>query len=81
MHLQKMVSRFQSYQGKVLILTPWIKIHDVPLCCWNPNGVSKIARKVSVPLVVDGLTTNKVILTFARVCVEFDKSNPLLEKN
>ncbi|KAL0909811.1 hypothetical protein M5K25_020709 [Dendrobium thyrsiflorum] len=50
------------------------KIHDLPLCCWTPVGISKIATKVGDPLTVDALTASKSRLTYARVCVLVDSS-------
>ncbi|KAL0912348.1 hypothetical protein M5K25_018315 [Dendrobium thyrsiflorum] len=52
----------------------WYKIHDLPLCCWTPTGISKIATKVGHPITVDALTASKSRLTFARVCVQVDSS-------
>ncbi|KAL0924531.1 hypothetical protein M5K25_005368 [Dendrobium thyrsiflorum] len=57
----------------------WFKIHDLPLCCWTPIGISKIATKVGHPIAVDALTASKSRLTFARVCVQVDSSASYLD--
>ncbi|XP_028551780.1 uncharacterized protein LOC110101382 [Dendrobium catenatum] len=50
----------------------WVKIHDLPLACWNSEGISWIASKIGVPIAVDSLTEQKTRLTFACVCVLVD---------
>ncbi|KAL0922659.1 hypothetical protein M5K25_006661 [Dendrobium thyrsiflorum] len=55
----------------------WVKVHDLPLCCWNPIGISKIASFIGIPLVVDTPTAQKTRLTFARVCVEVTSKSVL----
>ncbi|KAI0519488.1 hypothetical protein KFK09_006936 [Dendrobium nobile] len=63
------VEDFDMAWSKVPI---WVKIHDLPLACWNSEGISRIASKISVPLAADHLTEQKTRLTFARVCVLAD---------
>ncbi|PKU65186.1 hypothetical protein MA16_Dca004803 [Dendrobium catenatum] len=59
------------------IISLWIKIKNLPLSCWTPEGISKIACCVGVPLAVDELTLIKTRLTFARVCIQVNNSSPL----
>ncbi|XP_028550583.1 uncharacterized protein LOC114579597 [Dendrobium catenatum] len=69
---QKWNSHFSPTREELLSVSIWFKIHDLPLCCWTPVGISKIATKVGHPLAVDALTASKSRLTFARVCVQVD---------
>ncbi|KAI0523298.1 hypothetical protein KFK09_005693 [Dendrobium nobile] len=50
----------------------WVKIHDLPLACWNSEGISRIASKIGIPVAADKLTELKTRLTYARVCVLVD---------
>ncbi|PKU79343.1 uncharacterized protein LOC110111469 [Dendrobium catenatum] len=55
----------------------WVRILDLPLCCWTPNGISKIASFIGIPLMVDTPTAQKTRLTFARVCIEVTSKSVL----
>ncbi|KAL0904023.1 hypothetical protein M5K25_026093 [Dendrobium thyrsiflorum] len=70
--LQKWHPRFRPKRENFSSVPIWIKIHDLPLACWNSDGISRIASKVGIPLAVDSLTAKKTRLTFARVCVQVD---------
>ncbi|KAI0500141.1 hypothetical protein KFK09_018350 [Dendrobium nobile] len=70
--LQKWSPLFSPKREEFTSVPIWIKILDLPLCCWTPTGVSKIATKIGIPLAVDDLTATKSRLTYARVCVQVD---------
>ncbi|KAI0519467.1 hypothetical protein KFK09_006915 [Dendrobium nobile] len=55
----------------------WVRIVDLPLCCWTPSGISRIASFIGIPLVVDTPTAQKTRLTFARVCIEVTSKSVL----
>ncbi|KAL0926599.1 hypothetical protein M5K25_002838 [Dendrobium thyrsiflorum] len=67
---QKWHPKFKPKRENLKSLSIWIKIHDLPLACWNSEGISRIASKVGIPLAADSLTTQKTRLTYARVCVQ-----------
>ncbi|KAL0921281.1 hypothetical protein M5K25_008339, partial [Dendrobium thyrsiflorum] len=69
---QKWHPKFKPRRENLTSLPIWIKIHDLPLACWNSEGISRIASKVGVPLAADSLTSQKSRLTYARVCVQVD---------
>ncbi|XP_020672763.1 uncharacterized protein LOC110092522 [Dendrobium catenatum] len=71
---KKWSSHFSPERIEYTNIPIWFKIHDLPLCCWTPIGISKIATKVGIPLAVDALTASKSRLTYARVCVQIDSS-------
>ncbi|KAL0915557.1 hypothetical protein M5K25_015983 [Dendrobium thyrsiflorum] len=70
----KWTPQFSPKREEYTSVPIWFKIHDLPLCCWTPTGISKIATKIGIPLAVDSLTASKSRLTFARVCVQVDSS-------
>ncbi|XP_020683371.1 uncharacterized protein LOC110100275 [Dendrobium catenatum] len=71
---KKWTSHFSPEREEYANVPIWFKIHDLPLCCWTPTGISKIAKEIDTPLAVDALTANKTRLTYARVCVQVDSS-------
>ncbi|KAI0513437.1 hypothetical protein KFK09_009458 [Dendrobium nobile] len=70
--LQKWSPLFSPKREEFTSVPIWIKILDLPLCCWTPTGISKIATKIGISLAVDDLTATKSRLTYARVCVQVD---------
>ncbi|KAL0921107.1 hypothetical protein M5K25_008142 [Dendrobium thyrsiflorum] len=68
--LQKWSPKFRPKRENLKSVPIWIKIHDLPLVCWNSEGISRIASKIGIPLAVDALTAQRTRLTFARVCVQ-----------
>ncbi|XP_028082596.1 uncharacterized protein LOC114283918 [Camellia sinensis] len=50
----------------------WVRLFNVPMECWDSDGLSRIASAVGVPLFMDNLTEKGSRVSFARVCVEID---------
>ncbi|KAI0523207.1 hypothetical protein KFK09_005601 [Dendrobium nobile] len=71
--LQKWVPNFKPVREEFTSIPIWFKILDLPLPCWTPEGISRIASKIGTPLAVDDLTAEKSRLTYARVCVQVSK--------
>ncbi|XP_020689173.1 uncharacterized protein LOC110104414 [Dendrobium catenatum] len=70
--LQKWHPKFKPIKEEFSSVPIWVKIHDLPLACWNSEGISRIASKIGIPVAADKLTEQKTRLTFARVCVLVD---------
>ncbi|XP_020702911.2 uncharacterized protein LOC110114389 [Dendrobium catenatum] len=70
--LQKWHPKFKPKKEEFSAVPIWVKIHDLPLACWNSEGISRIASKVGIPVAADKLTEQKTRLTFARICVLVD---------
>ncbi|KAI0492374.1 hypothetical protein KFK09_026645 [Dendrobium nobile] len=70
--LQKWHPKFVPKRKDFATMPIWVKIHDLPLACWNSEGISRIASKIGVPVAADSLTELKTRLTFARICVLVD---------
>ncbi|PKU63742.1 Uncharacterized protein MA16_Dca022735 [Dendrobium catenatum] len=71
--LQKWVPNFKPVREEFTSIPIWFKIIDLPLPCWTPDGISRIASKIGKPLAVDDLTAEQTRLTYARVCVQVSK--------
>lgn len=61
------------------IITLWIKMPNFSLCCWNEHEISKVSRKVGIPITVENLTASKSCLTFAPVRVQVSADYVLLD--
>ncbi|KAI0522857.1 hypothetical protein KFK09_005242 [Dendrobium nobile] len=71
--LQKWHPKFTPKKEEFESVPIWVKIHDLPLACWNSEGISRIASKIGVPVAADKLTEQKTRLTYARICFLVDK--------
>ncbi|XP_028554509.1 uncharacterized protein LOC114580608 [Dendrobium catenatum] len=72
--LQKWHLKFIPKGEEFASVPIWVKIHDLPLACWNSEGISRIASKIGIPVAADSLTEQNTRLTFARICVLVDCS-------
>ncbi|KAI0526834.1 hypothetical protein KFK09_002426 [Dendrobium nobile] len=70
--LQKWHPKFKPKKEDLSTVPIWVKIHDLPLACWNSEGISRIASKIGIPVAADKLTEHKTRLTYARICVLVD---------
>lgn len=50
----------------------WIKFPNLPLNCWGPDSLSRIACGIGSPIYVDECTAKQTRITYARVLVEVD---------
>jgi hypothetical protein len=50
----------------------WVKFPNLPLCCWTPVCLSKIASVIGKPIQCDQLTSNLSRMSYAQVLVEID---------
>ncbi|KAI0488613.1 hypothetical protein KFK09_028452 [Dendrobium nobile] len=71
--LQKWAPNFKPVREEFSSIPIWFKILDLPLPCWTPEGISRIATKIGTPIAVDDLTADKTRLTYAHVCVQVTK--------
>ena len=53
-------------------LPVWVKFPNLPLQCWSPFCLSKLASVIGKPLHADAPTTSMTRLSYARVLVEVD---------
>ncbi|XP_020673072.1 uncharacterized protein LOC110092747 [Dendrobium catenatum] len=78
--LQKWSSDFVPKHEEFPSIPLWVKIMNLPLSLWTPEGISKLASCIGIPFAVDALTMAKTRLTFARECVQITSSSPLPEE-
>lgn len=55
----------------------WVKFHNIPMSYWSFTGLSYLASRVGVPLLVDKITEKLEPMNFARICVEITPSSIL----
>ncbi|GJU64103.1 zinc knuckle CX2CX4HX4C containing protein [Tanacetum coccineum] len=62
----------------------WVKIYDIPLEAWNVEGISRIASRIGVLIIMDKITTSIFEkpygrASYARVLVEVDVAKGLVD--
>ncbi|KAG6498531.1 hypothetical protein ZIOFF_038251 [Zingiber officinale] len=73
----KLIPPCFSFQTELQTQVPlWMQIFGLPLDCWTPSGLSKVASMVGHPLYTDRVTKAKDRISFARVLVEIDDTKP-----
>ena len=74
--LRPMTKNFNFSSAEMSRVPVWVKFPSLPLWCWSPVCLSKIASVIGKPIQCDRLTSNLARMSYARVLVEID----LLEK-
>ena len=57
----------------------WVRFYDISWAYWHPQILSDVARAIDVPLKIDQATINGDFGHFARVLIDIDLKNPLLD--
>lgn len=57
----------------------WVKFPGLAVGYWSAEALSKVASAVGRPLYMDSFTANAEKISYARVLVEVDVSQPLLD--
>ncbi|GJX40549.1 zinc knuckle CX2CX4HX4C containing protein [Tanacetum coccineum] len=78
-HLKRMWHLYQLDEVPL-----WVKIYDIPLEAWNVDGISGIASRIGVPIIMDKITTSICEKPFgrasyAKVLVEVDAAKGLVD--
>ncbi|XP_020689233.1 uncharacterized protein LOC110104462 [Dendrobium catenatum] len=76
---QKWTKSFNPTRENFTYVPIWVRIHNLPLVCWNSEGISKIASKIRIPIAVDALTATKSRLIYARICIQVSTTSSFLE--
>ena len=67
------MTRFFDFSTKEMSKVPiWVRFPSLPLCCWSPPCLSKIASVLGKPIQSDHMTSSLARLSYARVLVEVD---------
>ena len=70
--LRQMTKYFDFSSAEMSRVPVWVKFPSLPLCCWSPVCLSKIASVIGKPIQCDRLTSNLARMSYARVLVEID---------
>jgi len=70
--LKLMPDYFDFDTSDMIRLPVWVKFPNLPLQCWSPLCLSKLASVIGKPLHADAPTTSMTRLSYARVLVEVD---------
>lgn len=55
----------------------WVKFPNLPMSCWNRDSLSRIASAVGKPIYADECTANQTKISFARMLIEVNITNPV----
>ncbi|GJR70117.1 ribonuclease H-like domain-containing protein [Tanacetum coccineum] len=77
--------QFVLENGPWLVLSLWIKMHNVPMEAWTEEGLSAIANRLGKPLIMDAMIANlckhgRGKVGYARILVEVSASRGFMEK-
>jgi len=70
--LRPMTKFFDFSSEEMSRVSVWVNFPNLPLCCWSPVCLSKIASVIGKPIQCDQLTSNLSRMSYARVLVEID---------
>nr|TKR85199.1 hypothetical protein D5086_0000250520 [Populus alba] len=67
------MTRFFDFSNEEMSRVPvWVRFPNLPLYCWSPSCLSKIASVLGKPIQSDHMTSTLSRLSYARVLVEID---------
>ncbi|KAL0406572.1 UNVERIFIED_CONTAM: hypothetical protein Slati_3971100 [Sesamum latifolium] len=70
-----------EFQVDDISLTPvWATLPSLPLECWHPNALGKIGSRLGNPIAMDLLTMKMELVSYARILVEVDASEKLMDQ-
>ena len=75
--LKSMPQFFDFSREEISRVPVWIRFPNLPLCCWSPTCLSKIASFLGKPIQSDQVTSTLSRMLYARVLVEVDLSEDL----
>lgn len=58
----------------------WVRLPNLPLNCWSATTLSKIASRLGRPIFADECTNKQTRVSFARVLIEIDISQGMLDE-
>ena len=69
----KIMPEFFDFDTSDMVRMPiWVRFPNLPLQCWSPLCLSKLASMIGKPLRLDTPTSSMTRLSYARVLVEID---------
>jgi hypothetical protein len=70
--LRPMIKFFYFSSEEMTKVPEMVKFPNLPICCWSPSCLSKIASVLGKPIQCDQMTSNLSRLSYALVLVELD---------
>lgn len=75
--LKKLTNGVLFRDDELSFVPIWAKFPNLPLECWHPRAMGKLASFIGKPMCSDRLTHEKKRVSFARLLIEVDASCPL----
>lgn len=67
-----------NFEKEILKVVPlWIQLPNLPLNCWSEDSLSRIGSVIGNPICADECTTLQQRISYARLLVEVDVTQPL----
>ncbi|CAK8535210.1 unnamed protein product [Lathyrus sativus] len=80
MILKEWQTGFNLKKDLLRTLRIWVKLPQLPLHLWGAKSLSKIGSSIGKPLVTDECTANKLRISYARLLIEVDITQPLIDE-
>ncbi|XP_016512276.1 uncharacterized protein LOC107829318 [Nicotiana tabacum] len=71
---------FQIQNESMRIVPVWVNLPGLPVQCWAEENLGRIASLLGKPICTDKLTTECERISYARILVEMDITQPLPEE-
>ncbi|WMV19202.1 hypothetical protein MTR67_012587 [Solanum verrucosum] len=71
---------FEIDKEALSIVSQWVKFLGLPVGYWSVDALSKVASAVGQPIHTYRFTTNAKRISYARILLEVDVSQPLNEQ-
>ncbi|XP_070024967.1 uncharacterized protein [Nicotiana sylvestris] len=68
---------FQIHNESMRIVPIWVNLHGLPIQCWAEENLGRIASLLGKPICTDRLTAGCERISYARILVEMDITQPL----
>ncbi|CAK8532594.1 unnamed protein product [Lathyrus sativus] len=80
MILKEWKTGFNLKKDLLRTLPIWVTLPQLPLHLWGGKSLSKIGSAIGKPLVTDECTANKFRVSYARLLIEVDITQPLIDE-
>ncbi|KAH0685695.1 hypothetical protein KY290_017216 [Solanum tuberosum] len=71
---------FELDKEELSIVPLWVKFPGLPVSYWSVEALSKVVSAVGRPIHTDMFTANAERISYARILIEVDVSQPLTEQ-
>lgn len=77
MILKEWVPNFKLNKEPLIFVTLWVSFPKLPLQCWTEENLDRLASYLGRPICTDKLTATGDTISYARVLIEIDITQPL----